>query len=238
MKVVLITGATGGLGLELAKLYQHEKLILIGRQPKPESELFQKHLYIQCELSQPDAAHYIVSALQQENIQHLDLLIHNAALGYYGHVVNQSKQNLSDLLQVNLYTPVALTHALAKHLHSGKVVFINSIAAHMAAPDYAVYAASKAALRGFATNLRIENKIRVQTIYPGAIQTTFHNKNGVPVGQFKVEKFPEASKVAQDIYKAIQTHKPDVTIGFVNKIAGAAAYYFPRLFDSFVRSKT
>ncbi len=239
MQTVLITGATSGLGLELAKLYQHERLILIGRQSKPESPLFQNALYIQYDLNKPDVAIQIANALKQENIHHLDLLIHNAAMGYYGHVAKQSNKNLDELLQINLYAPIAITQAFFNHLKpTGKVVFINSIAAHLTAPDYAAYAASKAALGGFARNLRIENKIMVQTIYPGAIQTTFHDKSGVPKGWFDVTKFPSASKVAQEVYKAIRSGKSEVTIGLVNKVARATAYYFPALIDRFVKSKT
>ena len=73
-------------------------------------------LYIQSDLNQPDAAKHIVKALKQENIQHLDLLIHNAAMGYYGHTAKQANKNIDELLQVNLYTPIALTKALLIHL--------------------------------------------------------------------------------------------------------------------------
>ena len=238
MQTILITGATSGLGLELAKLYQHERCILIGRQPKPDSALFHNALYIQCDLAKSDASTLIANALKQEDIHHLDLLIHNAALGYYGNVAKQSNKNLAELLQVNLYTPIALTKALLNHLQpQSKVVFISSVAANMAAPDYAVYSASKAALSGFARNLRIEG-LKVQTIYPGAIQTSFHDKAGVPKGRFELAKFPKASDVAKDIYQAIQSDKSEVTIGLVNKVARAASYYFPLLVDRFVKSKT
>ena len=55
--------------------------------------------------------------------------------------------------------------------------------------------------------------MRVQTIYPGAIQTAFHNKSGVPKGRFDLAKFPRVSDVAKDVYEAIQTDKSEVTIG-------------------------
>ncbi len=239
MQTVLITGVTSGLGLELAKLYQNHKLILIGRKEKPQSELFQSTLYIQADLSQLDNVLKILKTLEREGVQHLDLLIHNAALGYYGNVAKQGNKNIDELLQVNLYTPIALTKALLNHLQpKGKVVFINSIAANLSAPDYAVYAASKAALSGFARNLKIESALPVQTIYPGAIQTTFHDKSGVPQGRFDISRFPSAKNVASKVYRAIQSGKSEVTIGFMNKVTRAAAYYFPNLFDSFVKSKT
>jgi short-subunit dehydrogenase len=238
VQTVLITGATSGLGLELAKRYQNERLILLGRRIKLESELFQKHLYIQCDLSQPEAAALIVKELERHHLQHLDLLIHNAALGYYGQMLNQSNKNLHELLQVNLYTPITLTKALFRHMQNGKVVFINSIAANVAAPDYAVYAASKAALSGFARNLRIEGKLKVQTIYPGAIRTPFHAKSGVPKGRFNETMFPSVDKVAKDIYKAIQTNKAEVTIGGLNKLVRNLGYYFPLCVDKLMRSRT
>jgi short-subunit dehydrogenase len=239
MPNVLITGATSGLGFELAKLYQNSHLILLGRKPKPELDIFQTHLYIQCDLAQPNATEIVLEQLKDRDINSLDLLIHNAALGYYGDTGTQNNANISELLQVNLYAPIAITHALMpllKHA-KGKVVFISSVAANLPAPDYAVYSASKAALSGFARNLRIEATVEVQTIYPGAIQTNFHSKSGVPIGKFNASKFPTALDTAEAIHRAVQGTKHNVTIGLGNTLARAAGRYLSGTVDSVMRNR-
>jgi short-subunit dehydrogenase len=238
MLTVFITGSTSGLGFELAKRYQDSQLILLGRKPKPELELFQKHPYIQCDLGQPNSAELIVQHLEQLNIDHLDLLIHNAAVGYYGDVSIQKNANINKLLQVNLYAPIEITHALIGHIKqvSGKVVFISSIAANLPTPDYAVYSASKAALSGFARNLRIEANVQVQTIYPGAIATEFHQKSGAD-GKYNTRKFPTALETARVIHHAIGSNKHEVTLGFTNTVARAAGRYLSSAVDSITRSR-
>ena len=238
MPTILITGATSGLGLELAKLYQDSNLILLGRKPKPDSDIFQKHSYIQCDLNQANATTIILQNLERLNIKHLDLLIHNAAIGYFGNTITQSDTSINELLQVNLYAPIEITHALTAHLKqaNGKVVFISSIAAHLPTPDYAVYSASKAALSGFARNLRIEAHVQVQTIYSGAIATEFHQKSGAD-GKYNTRKFPTALETAEAIYLAIKSNKHEVTIGFTNTITQAAGRYLSSTVDSIMRNR-
>lgn len=239
-KTILITGATSGIGLELAKIYQSEKLILTGRKPLTElnPDLFTPQTYCQADLSREDAHRSIQEFIAAQNIAAIDLLIHNAGMGYYGDWLEQSEESITELLQVNLHAPIALTHSLIPLLTkvNGKVVFISSVAANLPASDYAVYAASKAALSGFARSLRLEHKdMRVQTIFPGATQTPMHKKSGVPEGKLKVESFPSASKVAGQIQQVIESKRSEVTIGLSNKILRGVGRYFAQPLDAIMR---
>jgi short-subunit dehydrogenase len=234
-KTVLITGTTSGLGLELAKLYSSDsRLLLLGRKPlsKLSDRLFHDHAYCQCDLSKPNCADVVLEWLEIEGISSLDLVIHNAGVGYYGHLSRQSDKSLDELLAVNLYAPIRLTHMLLPRLKNanGKLVFISSVAANLPVAQYSVYGTSKAALSGFARNLRLElSNVKVQTIYPGAIQTEMHSKSGA--AKLNTKKFPTAAKVAKDIYKAITTNKREVTIGFNNLLLRNAGYYASRFTD-------
>jgi uncharacterized protein len=240
-KTVLITGATSGLGLELARLYAPDsRLLLLGRKPlsKLSDKLFQEHAYCQCDLAKPNCAEVVKEWLEIEGVTSLDLLIHNAGVGYYGHLLRQSDTSLDELLAVNLYAPIRLTHALLPNLKQakGKLVFISSVAANLPVAHYSVYGASKAALSGFARNLRLElSEVNVQTIYPGAIQTEMHSKSGAT--KLNTKNFPSAESVARKIFRAIATHKHEVTIGVSNQVVRNVGYYFTRISDFVARAR-
>lgn len=239
--IVLITGATGGLGLALARHYQATgaRLILVGRKPLAtlDPALFTPATYCQSDLSQPYAATEIAEWLAQRNFQHLDLLIHNAGLGYYGALAAQSPASIETLLQVNLKTPLALTHKLIPQLIAaqGKVVFISSVAAALPVPEYAVYGATKAALDGLARNLRIElaGRVAVQVIHPGAIRTEMHTKSGAPARELPTERFPTATQVAAQTARAIASQRAEITLGASNQLVMFAGHWVGGLLETF-----
>lgn len=237
-RTILITGVTSGLGLELSQLYSPETLILVGRKaPEELSGTVAKESYCQADLSQKNASSKIQEHLKVRGITSIDLVIHNAAVGYYGDWLEQSTEDLTALLDINLKTPIMLTQVLAPYVQAaeGKYVFINSIAAHLAAADYAVYAASKAALYGFARNLELEQEVSAQTIYLGAVRTEMHAKSGVPEGKFKVQSFPSVKDTAMLVKKTIEGRKKEQTIGFTNALLKNSGRYFGPLLDKIMR---
>ncbi|MAT97600.1 MAG: hypothetical protein CL608_10695 [Anaerolineaceae bacterium] len=246
MATILITGATDGIGLALARQYyaKHHRLILVGRRPFAQhtDPLFTPETYCQADLSEPDATDKIASWLQQQQINQIDLLIHNAGTGYFGSLVEQPLDQIDELLTVNLHSPIRLTHRLFPWLNhgQGQVVFISSVATAVPTPEYAVYGASKAALEGFARSLRVEwqGKITVQTIRPGATRTGMHKKIGLTRQQLDWEKFPSAEKVASQIMKAIAGKRPSTTIGLGNKLLSGAGRNGRFLLDPFVQKQT
>lgn len=236
MARVLITGATSGLGLELAKGFhaQGADLVLVGRKPLTElaatmPELFHADNYCQADLAQPAAALQVCDFIAQHDIHRLDVVIHNAGVGYYGDVREQSTDSIKTLLEVNLHAPLALTHGLLEPLKAaqGRLVFISSIAADIPTPDYAVYSASKAALDGLARNLSVEFQgfPRVQVIHPGATLTAIHHKSGVPQN-VDTRHFADPEHVAQEIIRAIYEDRFDVTIGRGNRLLRILGKHF------------
>jgi len=243
LKTILITGATDGIGKALAQHYHNKgaQLILIGRRSLDQLEdpLFLQQTYCQTDLAQSDCAEKIVSYLKQKNITTLDLVIHNAGVGYYGPITKQTASNIQSLLSVNLLAPLKLSHALYPHLHKvrGKLVFIGSIAHALPAPDYAVYAASKAALNALGQNLRIEwqGRIAVQVIHPGATKTGMHQKMGIDQTIMDWTKFPPADQVAKQILRAINSTHPVATIGLGNTLATFAGKYLSTIIDTLMQ---
>ncbi len=225
-RTILITGATDGIGLALAHRYRQQaaQLILVGRRPWAEVPLtdFSSEVYCQADLSQPECASLIQNHLHHRQIERLDLLIHNAGLGYYGPPAAQSLDSIDTLVTVNLWAPVALTHTLLPHLRraGGQVVFISSVVSALPGPEYAVYGATKAAIDGLARNLRIElrGSVAVQVIHPGATRSGMHAKSGMPKTVADWEKFPPAEQVAEQIVQAIDSRRPAVTLGLTNRL--------------------
>jgi short-subunit dehydrogenase len=230
---ILITGATDGIGLALARRYQERRvrLILIGRRPlasltnpDPANPLFTPESYCQADLSQADAAQQIRGWLAQHGITGLDSLIHNAGMGHVGDLADQSPANIQALVQVNMIAPIALTHALFPLLKQergeegrARVAFISSVVSQLPAAQYAVYAATKAGLDGFARSLAGEwrDGPQVLVIHPGATRTGMHHKAGM-TGETARFASPEA--VAATIDRAIAQGRSQTTVGGLNRL--------------------
>lgn len=238
--VVMITGATDGIGLALAQQYYDEdvQLVLIGRRHQSEISSNQSALqftdenYCQTDLSQPDSVQQIQAWLEIHQISKIDCLIQNAGVGYVGAVGEQSQENIRQLLAVNLETPIALTHALLPKVTAaaGQIVFVSSVVAALPAPEYAVYGATKAALDGFVRNLRIElragnSPATVHLVRPGATRTGMHAKSGASQETVGWERFPTAKNVAAKIVKAIENRRSITNIGLGNHLLYNTGHY-------------
>lgn len=216
MATIFITGSTDGIGQELAKQYrtQGDRVLTHGRKPLALPD------YCQADLSDHDAAQQIVAWLAQQQIEAVDLVIHNAGVGYVGDFATQSTESIDRLIDVNLAAPIALTQALFPHVASadGRFVFIGSLVAALPAPDYAVYGATKAALDGFARSLRVEwgQSPAVTVIHPGATKSGMHGKVGMSDKQTR--RFAPTAHVAADIMRDVEKGARLSVIGGSNRL--------------------
>ena len=250
---VLITGATDGIGLALARLYaaQGARLILVGRKPlaalagtagadtpAADTDLFTPTTYCQADLSAPQCHLVIGTWLTGHQVERLDVVIHNAGLGYVGDLARQDAESIAQLVAVNVRAPIAVTHQLLPLVAAahGKMVYISSVAAVLPGPDYAVYTATKAALDGFVRNLRIElnaakRPVTVQLIHPGATRTGMHAKSGLSQARVDWTTFPPAEQVAQEIERIIRAGSRRRAVGLTNRLGLAAGLAVPGLID-------
>jgi len=115
-RTVVITGATDGLGLALARgmAARGDRLILLGRRPLAtlDDPLFSVATYCQIDLAAPDCADVLDRFLCERGITAVDLAIQNAGVGSYGPIADQSPECIEELLRVNLQAPLALTYTL------------------------------------------------------------------------------------------------------------------------------
>lgn len=239
---VAITGATDGIGLALARKYQQAgaRLVLIGRRPAEtlDTKLFTPDRYCQADLASLQCVDQISTWLRENAFVALDLVIHNAALGYVGSLASQSDGSIRQLIDVNLRTPILLTHALYSLVEkaAGKFVFVSSVVAGLPGPDYAVYTATKAALDSFVRNWQIElraagSPVQAQVIRPGATRTNLHEKSGADLQAMHWERFPPPETVAQQMIEATQRGRRALTLGRLNQLLYTSGRTFPALID-------
>ncbi len=220
---------------------QGERLILVGRRPLDTltDPLFTADVYCQADLSLPDSHRTIHQWLTERGVNQIDLLIHNAGIGWVGPVADQTPAEIAEMVQVNLKAPVAITHTLFKQLElaSGKIVFVSSVVSQLPLHKYAVYVATKAALDGFARSLAVETsgRIAVQVLHPGAANTAMHAKVGTDEAVYR--KYPSAESVAADMVRAMGRRKRHIAIGATNKLMRSVSLGLPLIFEKAMRQK-
>jgi short-subunit dehydrogenase len=239
-KTALITGATSGIGLALAKEFasHHYDLILISRDLEDlntigkELEKAQKITVtpLAQDLSSPKAAEQIAKTLERKGL-HVDILINNAGLGVYDDFVKTDPVKIELMLHLNLQTTTLLTRLLLPQMierRHGKILNIASTGAFQPGPHMAVYYATKAYILSFSEALRSELKnkgISVTALCPGPTKTRSS------VTQAKMYRiFPKLSPeaVATFGYDAVMKGKSTAIPGPVNKFLAWGNRLVPR----------
>jgi short-subunit dehydrogenase len=209
---ILITGASSGLGAELARQYatQENELILLARREdklfKLRSELFESVKSI--EIIVADVTEFEKLQEKIARVGAVDLLILNAgiSLGNNGSITPIAE--FKRLYDVNVLANHAILEILLPHFKkqkSGRIVFISSLASLISIPSAKVYSSSKRALNAYAEGIRYRYKkynIKVITILPGFIKSELTDKN-----DFSMPFFLETSEGVGRIIKAIEREK-------------------------------
>ena len=183
---VLITGASSGIGAELARqLSPHAKTMVLAARRTDRlnalaKELTREGLDIYCEsIDVRDGAQIgsLVDGLKKRSI-HVDFLINNAGLGDHGFFENSEWDKTAAQLEVNIMALTQITHALLPDIikAQGAILNISSVAGYLPLPGMAVYAATKAYVTSFSEALRGElynAGVTVTTICPGPVITEF-----------------------------------------------------------------
>ena len=239
VQTILITGASDGIGQALALRYAAAgvRVLGIGQRVFPSSLAgsVAPTDYAAIDLGADDCVAAVRAFLDLRQVTHLDILVHNAACGWYGVPVQQDNASIDRLLDVNLYAPIALTHALLPRLRlaDGVVAFVSSVHSVLPTPDFAVYTATKAGLDGFARSLRLEERRAVDVIvlWPGPTRTQMHTRSGVPAARIRPERFASPDTVAQAMMNAIQRRRSRA-VGLGNRLLRWVALRFDTPLDA------
>lgn len=187
-KVVVITGASRGLGLELARRFAEEQahLVLLARQQEQLGEAARELesigaqvTVLQCDATKADGVRAGIASILNE-LGRIDVLVNNAGMIQVGPVEHMTPDDFAKALAVHFWAPLSLMLEVIphmKHQGHGRIVNITSIGAKVALPHLLPYTASKFALAGLSEGMRTElakDKIYVTTVSPGLMRTGSH----------------------------------------------------------------
>lgn len=233
-KTALVTGASGGIGYELAKLFARDgcNLVIVARDrdrlEKASREMREQFnvsiKVIPKDLSRREAADEIVRELQKEAIG-IDVLVNNAGYAGYGPFTETSLEDELDMMQVNMTSLTELTKRLLPSMiekKEGKIMNIASTAAFAPGPFMAVYYATKAYVLSFSEALAEELRgtgVTVTALCPGATETGFQKRARVEnTILFSPWKTMDAATVARIGYRGMMKGKTVVIPGLLNKL--------------------
>jgi short-subunit dehydrogenase len=244
MATALITGASNGIGLELAKVHASKggDLVLVARNVAKLNELkaelekqYKVKVYtIGKDLSAPNAALEVYNETKQQNIQ-IDYLINNAGFGDFGMFVDLDWNKQSQMINLNITTLTHFTHLYLQDMvkrKSGKIMNVASTAAFQPGPTMAVYFATKAYVLSFseAIDNEVSDKgITVTALCPGATESGFQAAAAMEESALvKGKKLPTSQEVAIYGYDAMLKGKTVAIHGFMNALMANSVRFAPR----------
>jgi short-subunit dehydrogenase len=239
----LITGASFGIGLELARIFARGKhnLILVARTAdklrQVASELEKAHgarsLVLAVDLTEPGAPAYILDQTTRAGIP-VDVLVNNAGFGQYGLFAENDLEQCLRQIQLNVTTLTHLTRLYLPEMlgrKSGRILNVASTAAFQPGPLMAVYFATKAYVLHFSEALANElagSGVTVTCLCPGATATEFHKRANATAMRLLGMGTMDARTVAEDGYRALMAGKPVVISGFKNWVIAQSVRFSPR----------
>lgn len=229
-KVVLITGASSGIGLHTAKLFQSKgwKVAATMRSPERADEL-KKIVDVECyrlDVTDTDSIKSAIAATI-DKFGRIDVVVNNAGYGLFGVFESATKDQISRQFETNVFGMMNVCREILPYFRKqerGIIVNIASIAGRVSLPIASLYSSTKWAVEGFSEALQYEVSqfnIRVKVIEPGPIKTEFYNESldvgqddktreydnfvirALPNMKHSADREPDGEIVAQTIYRAV-----------------------------------
>ena len=247
-KVVLITGASSGIGAAIARLFAREgaRLALAARSVEKlrslAASLGSNALPVPTDMTDSAAVRRMIEATV-ERFSRLDILINNAAVGIYAPISTVSPEHLEKVIATNWLGPVHAIQSAVPHMlrqGGGQIINISSVAGKVAIPWMGGYSATKFALNALSDSLRMElaaDRIQVITVCPGRIDTPFvHNAFRDPAVRPLPPSGISAERVARAVLRASLRGKREIVVPASNWMFVWLHALFPRLTDSLMVS--
>jgi uncharacterized protein len=244
-KTALVTGASSGIGQELAKLLAQDgyNLVLVARSVETLhrlGEVFEMNYgteqvtVIEKDLSVEDAAREVYDEVKAKGIT-VDILVNDAGVSTYGKFATETDWEAEkSLIHLNVLSLTLLTKLFLRDMvahNEGRILNVASLVSITPFPLQAVYAATKSYVWNFSQSLVNELKdtnVTVTTLMPNATDTDFFNKAGAS-DVLVTEMLDDAAMVAKDGYNALMAGEKKVIPGGVkNKAFEAMAYLLPQ----------
>ena len=243
-RVTLITGASAGIGTELARVFASNghRVALVARRADRLAALAGEitasggtaPVVIPCDLEQGDAADKIAAALAAAGVE-VDYLVNNAGFGLFGRAAELDREGQLGIISVNIRAMTDLTLRLSDQVirHHGGILNVGSIAGFLPGPGMAVYYASKAYVLSFSEALREELAplgVRVTALCPGPVLSEFQARAGFLPGFDSAILNVSAEDVAKAGYRGLMANKRAVLPGLGIKVVPFLLRLFPRGF--------
>lgn len=238
-KLAIITGASTGIGFELAHLAAKDGYDLLVAADEPQIEAaaadFRKHgtpvRAVEADLATLEGVDRLLDAADGRPV---DLLCANAGRGLGHAFLDQQVADWRRVIDTNVTGTVYLLHRILKPMvkrDRGKVLITGSIAGFIPGSFQAVYNGSKAFIDSFADAIRNELKdakgVTITTLMPGPTETEFFDRADMLDTKVGEQEKDDAGKVAQDGWDALMAGKAHIVSGWRNKLQAAAAHVTP-----------
>jgi short-subunit dehydrogenase len=240
-RVALITGASSGIGAELAKIFARNghQVVLVARHGEALNILAEQiteaggtaPLVVSCDLARADAGEALVAALLAADVE-VEYVVNNAGFGLFGTAADLDRDQQLGMLDLNVRALTELSLRFAPDLtrHRGGLLNVASVAGFLPGPHMAVYYASKAYVLSFSQALYQEWKprgVRVTTLCPGHVPTGFQARAGyTPRGASLLAM--TSAEVALEGYRGLMAGKRLVIPGAANRLAMFLLRFAPR----------
>lgn len=243
---VVLTGASGGIGAELARLLVQSgarvllvarsgpRLLSLATQIQPPGTGRERVDALAVDITTSAGRRAVLDAARARGV---NVLVNNAAVPCFGSACQSNASELEQLIQTNVTAPLALTAGLLGQLMAQKhalILNVGSVLGEIGVPGYAAYGASKAALRQYSQALRRElagSGVNVLYAAPRAVSTPFNDDRVVAFNQATGTQADSPAQVAQRLLKMLQTETVQQTFGFPESLATPLNRLFPVLFD-------
>ena len=243
-QVVIVTGASSGIGKETALAFGRAGacVVLVARRGELLRQMAADHpqlrlLPVPADITQADAAAGVVATTLRE-FGRIDILVNNAGLGLRTPVADLKFDDARRVMELNFFAVLRCIQAVLPTMrgqHHGQIVNVSSILGAIATPQYAIYSASKFAVRGLSDSLRVElchDGIDVISILPGHTDTPFFQNQIRYSGPERITSLrgQTPAHVAKVILRACRHRRREVTLTFICQVG----HWAKRLVPGFV----
>jgi short-subunit dehydrogenase len=239
--LAVVTGASTGIGLELARLCARHNFDLIIAADEPEIEAAAAELTVesvevtavQADLATPEGVERLWSVIESSG-RPVDALLANAGRGLGHGFLDQEFDEIVDVVETNIMGTLRLTHLVGRQMRDrgeGRILFTGSIAGLMPGSFQAVYNGTKAFVDSFSVALRNELKdtgLTVTCLMPGATDTEFFARADMLDTKVGQDEKADPADVAETGFEAMMKGDSSVIHGFKNKVQAAVAAIAPQ----------
>lgn len=239
-----ITGATGGIGLEFARIFAKEKhsLVLVARNGERlgeiktslEADYGIRVETIACDLADDNAVEQIFRYTEEKGWQ-VDILINNVGFGDHNCYFDTAWERQKNMIDINITALAQLTYlygAKMRENRRGRILNVASVAAFCAGPYMSVYYASKSFVLSFSEALSEELSpygVTVSVLCPGPVNTAFEKNAGLEDSKmFKILRVSDPASVARAGYRGLMKGKALVYCGPITKLGNVCFRLLPR----------